>query len=76
MIDASFPVYSARLFNCLPKNIRNCEASADAFKMRLDKFLKYVPDQPSMPGYQQPALRNSIIDQLAALRAAGVFLNE
>ena len=74
-IEASFPIIGPKLFNSLPKNIRNNDSSVDAFKARLDKFLKLVPDQPYMPGYQQPAPNNSIIEQLATLRAAGIHFN-
>ena len=75
LIDSSFPINGPRLFNCLPKSIRDCEASVDTFKTKLDKFLKMVPDQPCMPGYQQSASRNSIIKQVDTLKAAGIFLN-
>ena len=74
-IDASFPVYGAKLFNCLPKSLRDCDASVNTFKKRLDKFLKMIPDQPCLPGYQQPASSNSIIEQLALLRTAGIYFN-
>ena len=74
-VEASFPIIGPKLFNCLPKNIRNNDSSVDAFKARLDKFLKLLPDQPYMPGYQQPAPNNSIIEQLATLRAAGIHFN-
>ena len=75
-IEASLPVRGPKLFNCLPVNIRNFDGSADTFKSRLDRFLSSVPDQPCMPAYQQPASSNSIIDQLSALRAAGIYLNQ
>ena len=75
MVEASLSVTGPKLFNSLPMDIRNCNVSVDAFKARLDKFLKRVPDQPCLPGYQQPALSNSILGQLAALRAAGIYLD-
>ena len=75
MVEASFPVRGPMLFNSLPINLRNFNGSADAFKRRLDKFLSQVPDQPSLPTYQQPASSNCVISQLASLRAAGIFLN-
>ena len=74
MIESSFPVRGPKLFNSLPIKLRNYDGSAEAFKGRLDRFLAEVPDQPTLPAYQQPATSNSIIDQLAALRAAGVYL--
>ena len=75
MIEASLSVRGPNLFNRLPINLRNFNGSVNAFKHRLDIFLKCIPDRPSLPGYQQSAPSNSIIDLLATLRAAGIFLN-
>jgi len=75
MIDASFPVMAPKLFNALPSEIRNFEGSVNAFKGRMDKFYAEIPDKPATPGYHQTAASNSIIDQLDALRAEGVFYN-
>ena len=55
-IDASFPVYGDKLFNCLPKSLRDCDASANTFKKRLDKFLKRIPDQPCFLATSSPLL--------------------
>ena len=49
---ASFSLNGPRLFNSLPKYVRdttNCEKTV--FKARLDHYLKQVPDQPLIPGY-------------------------
>ena len=73
MIESSFFVRGPKLFNCLPAHLRNFDGTADTFKNRLDRFLKTVPDQPCLPAYQQPATSNSIIDQLANMRAGGIF---
>ena len=48
--EQSFQINGARLFNILPKNIRNTKNSQDEFKMALDQFLATVPDQPRMGG--------------------------
>ena len=56
-----------RLFNSLPKSIRNITGTTiDGFKHPLNKFLASIPDEPGLPGYSQarPALTNSIIDQI------------
>ena len=56
-----------RLFNCLPKELRNLTAvSTDIFKNQLDKFLSTLSDEPGVSGYKQfrAASSNSIIDQL------------
>ena len=46
--DQSFQVNGARLFNCIPKNIRNIKRDQDLFKSELDKFLSSIPDQPRL----------------------------
>ena len=73
-VPAISPLFNApmnkakRLFNALPKSIRNITSptSVNSFKNSLDKFLKSIPDEPSVPSYvcQRPANSNSIIDQI------------
>ena len=62
----SFFCTSARLFNCLPKDIRNLNCSMDSIKYNLDKLLHNVPDEPRLLGYTQFAQTrsNSIYDQI------------
>ena len=44
---ASLSVNGPRLFNSMPKNVRNINGCAtDVFKAALDKYLKSVPDEP------------------------------
>ena len=57
----------ARLFNHLPKHLRNTtNVKLEVFKRELDKFLSTLPDQPGISGYttSRPASSNSITDQL------------
>ena len=45
--EQSFQINGAQLFNCLPiyvRNMRNC--SILDFKMKLDKYLETIPDEP------------------------------
>ena len=58
-------VHGARLFNLLPKSLRN-ENSADfpLFKNHLDIFLARIPDQPTMAGLARAAMTNSLLDQV------------
>ena len=58
-------VHGARLFNLLPKSLRN-ENSADfpLFKNHLDIFLARIPDQPTMSGLTRAAVTNSLLDQV------------
>ena len=52
IINASFPVHGQRLFNTLPKCLRDITGvKLDTFKRALDKYLKRVPDEPQLPGY-------------------------
>ena len=69
----SFAYSAPKLFNRLPKNIRNFTTSNEstnltlAFKNQLDKFLQRVPDQPTIYGNRamtRPANSNSLIDQV------------
>ena len=54
-----------RLFNCMPKELREITGvTVDTFKKHLDKWLmEKVPDQPSCEGYTVAAASNSIVDQ-------------
>ena len=51
LIDNSFVVKGAQIFNVLPKNLRNHAGSVESFKISLDEFLMAVLDQPSLPNY-------------------------
>ena len=46
--EQSFPINGARLFNTLPKKIRDIRRSQDDFKEALDLHLMTIPDQPRM----------------------------
>ena len=52
--DASFAVVGPKLFNSLPKELRNLTSCPlKTFKRELDRFLKTVPDEPRIRGYTQ-----------------------
>ena len=74
LVEHSFAIRGPKLFNCLPAEIRNFQGSFLTFKFKLDKLLSQVIDQPCTPGYHQPAVSNSIIAQLAQMRADGLYL--
>ena len=73
--EKSFTVNGPRLFNCLPKKLRNLsKCTVEEFKYQLDDFLKRIPDQPKTPGMEPEAMdlfsakaSNSIIDQVRRL---------
>ena len=48
--EQGFQVNGVRLFNCLPKSLRNMKTNQDDFKIELDKFLSKIPDQPRIGG--------------------------
>ena len=49
---SSFGIVGPRLFNMLPKELRNItDCPLDLFKRKLDEFLKTVPDEPLVSGY-------------------------
>ena len=52
VVHNSFTRNGARLFNVLPKAIRELTGvSTDSFKHQLDRWLASVPDEPPTPGY-------------------------
>ena len=46
--EQGFQVNGARLFNSLPKELRNMKGNQEDFKEELDKFLCTIPHQPRM----------------------------
>ena len=67
--ENSLIVYGSRLFNSIPKELREYEGSLHGFKRLLDSFLTTVVDKPALPHYMQPATSNSLLAQLAQQRA-------
>ena len=70
IISGSLSVYGAKLFNALPKDIRNLSnCTKDIFKNNLDKFLKMVPDEPQIRSYtaRRRTDSNSIIDMIRVM---------
>ena len=50
--EGSFQVHGAKVFNSLPKSVRNMKkVSVEDFKSSLDNFLQSIPDEPKLPGY-------------------------
>ena len=69
--DASLPIQGVKLFNVIPKELRNLSGcQTDAFKVALDKFLATIPDEPLIPGYTagRRCSTNSIIEWVRTLR--------
>ena len=50
LLEQGFQVNRVRLFNSLPKTLRNMNTNQDDLKSELDKFLSKIPDQPRLGG--------------------------
>ena len=67
IIENSLAIKGGMLFNKLPENIRSLSnISVSSFKIKLDKYLTSIPDEPSITGYisQRAANSNSLLDQI------------
>ena len=63
--EASLQVKGAKVFNCLPRGIRDIvTATPENFKSTLDNWLSTIPDKPNIPGRQRAAPSNSLLDQI------------
>ena len=65
---SSLAVQGPKLFNSLPKNIRNLKnCDIHDFKKMLDKYLSSIPDEPLLPSYVKfrRADTNSIVDMIS-----------
>ena len=64
--ESSLQVKGARLFNCIPRELRDTSTGTpDQFKAKLDDWLSTIPDEPTVPGRQRAAASNSLLDQTA-----------
>ena len=60
MRERSFQVNGAKIFNSLPKSVRNItRVSVDDFKAKLDEYLATLPDEPKLQNYI-PAMCNQL----------------
>ena len=63
--EASLSVQGSKLFNLLPRHIRDIHTGTDQFKMELDSWLELIPDQPTIQGRQRAAKTNTLVNQVA-----------
>ena len=58
--------FGIRLFNSLPRYLRDMTIPLENFKLQLDRFISNIPDEPVVPGYKssQAAESNSMVDQI------------
>ena len=62
LLEHSFAVKGAKVFNSLPKEIRGYDGSLNGFKARIDTYLVSIPDRPYLPHYYLNVLSNSLTD--------------
>ena len=63
--EGSMKVKGARLFNCIPQEVRDLTGvNVATFKANLDIWLQTIPDQPTIPGRQRAAASNSLLEQV------------
>ena len=70
---SSLPVKGPRLFNVLPKHLRDMsKCSTERFKGELDCYLETIPDEPLIPGLTQYRRcdSNSVIDWAVSIPAS------
>ena len=60
LLENSLPVRGSRIFNTLPRSLREWEGGLQSFKSRLDKYLRSVPDRPYLPHYYLTSQTNSL----------------
>ena len=69
LVHNSFTYNGTRLFNCLPRELRDLtDITPEDFKRRLDKWLTEVPDVPPTPGYPS-SHHNSLPEAIRGIRA-------
>ena len=68
----SFIRRAPRIFNSLPKDLRNSSGNMITIKKHLDKLLSFVPDEPKIPGCfpTNSALSNRLEDQMLILECS------
>ena len=77
---SSFFYKAPQLYNLLPVELRQEEhlinphqINVNEFKVKLDKFLEKIPDQPTTPGLHRAATSNSLICQIPLYRRNQMF---
>ena len=66
--ENSLKVEGARLFNSLPKVLRNFKGTLASFKLALDDFLEQIPDEPNMGGFLIPRATNASVKPSNSIR--------
>ena len=67
--EQSFQINGVRLFNRLPKYLRNMTSNQEDFKAELDKFICQIPDQPRIGNLIPKAVCRNTVRQSKSLLA-------
>ena len=62
--EGSLRIKGAKLFNIIPKDLRDMTGTVEQFKAGVDHWLSTIPDQPTIAGRQRAAKTNSLLDQV------------
>ena len=62
LLEHSFTVNGARVFNSLPKEIRGYDGPLNDFKAKIDAYLVGIHDRPYLPQYYISVLSNRLTD--------------
>ena len=73
MKECSLVVKGTRLFNAVPRELREFVGELNTFKIKLDQFLSNVPDRPALDHYYQSARNNDIIAQLNQVTVESLY---
>jgi ribonuclease P/MRP protein subunit RPP40 len=62
--ECSLKIKGSKVFNLIPRLLRDMNGTVDQFKAELDRWLSSIPDQPTVGGRQRAAQTNSLLDQV------------
>jgi hypothetical protein len=66
--EGSLSMAGPRLFNVLPRDLREEDFTLETIKGQLDVFLGTILPQPPLQHYQRREARNSIVQQVAQMK--------
>ena len=55
LFEASLRIEGAKLYNCIPRHLRDFNGTKETFKHNLDLFLSSVPDEPAIDRWMVPS---------------------
>ena len=61
ILNQSLPIHGAKIFNVLPRHLREYTGSLASFKSGLDRHLSVLPDRPYLPHYYLEVQSNSLV---------------